>query len=40
MIHTRSVVFALAAAAVFAATGQASADDQVKLTTAAQLLAR
>ena len=32
MIHTRRVVFALAAAAVFAATGQASADDQVKLT--------
>jgi NitT/TauT family transport system substrate-binding protein len=32
MIHTGRVVFALAAAAVFAATGQASADDQVKLT--------
>jgi NitT/TauT family transport system substrate-binding protein len=32
MIHTRRVVFALAAAAVFAATVQASADDQVKLT--------
>ena len=32
MIHTRRLVFALAAAAVFAATGPASADDQVKLT--------